>query len=313
MAAPRSEISMIETVVCASSQRESLERVLGWLGVQVEVASDARPGALHVSRADWQSSDLDLLELDNEIHERDLSGEGLCLCLSSSGANPIGFFGQVLTRYQRLLRLSDAPDEAVARVLGPHRALFDLDKPLVRADYAHALDTWRWTLRLDGGASRALQLAALFHDIERLRSEPERRVEHLAPNYQAFKQAHARAGGRLSATILAECALSPAVVQRVQQLVERHETPGDDEELAALNDADALSFFSLNSWGFVHYFGFDHVRTKVTYTLSRMRPAARGYLRQFRYHPRLSALLREHLEPKASRASVDELESEVGR
>jgi hypothetical protein len=184
----------------------------------------------------------------------------------------------------------------VARALARHRALFDLTKPLVLADYAHALDTWRWTLRLDLGASRALQLAALFHDVERLRSEPDERVEHLAPDYRAFKRAHARSGASLAADVLAECGSTPDVVERVRHLIAHHEAPGRDAELATLNDADALSFFSLNSWGFIEYFGPVHSRAKVAYTLGRMRPTAKRYLGRFRYHPLMWTLLHEQLE-----------------
>jgi hypothetical protein len=293
---------MIDTLVCAPSQRESLERVLCWLGARASVACDAPTNALHVSLADWQSSSLDLLQLDSEVHEREATGKGICLSLSSGDRPVTSFFEQVLTRYQRLLCFARTPDQAVARVLARHRALFDLKKPLVRADYDHALDTWRWTLRMNLQASLALQLAALFHDIERVSSEPEQRVEHLATDYRAFKQAHARSGALLSADILNACGLPKALVRRVQHLVERHEVPGQDDELAALNDADALSFFSLNSWGFIHYFGLDHTRTKVSYTLARMRPAARSYLVRFRYHPGLSVLLREQLERPAGSA-----------
>jgi len=258
---------------------------------------------VRVSLAEWQSAGFDLLRLDQQIHEREASAD-ICLRLSCDGGNAAVFFEQVLTRYQRLLRFALPTDPVVARVLARHRALFDLNKPLVRADYDHALDTWRWTLRLDLGATRALQLAALFHDIERLHSEPDRRVEHLARDYRSFKHAHARSGARLTAQILTECGLPRQIVNRVRSLVERHEASGEDEDLAALNDADALSFFSLNSWGFVEYFGASHVAAKVAYTLGRMRPEARRYLGRFRYHPRLGGALGEQLERQRSAAAA---------
>jgi hypothetical protein len=294
---------MIAAIVCAPAQRASLARVLTRLGAHVRVTSSAQSSPVRVSLTNWQSPELDLLRLDSEIHERETVDQDLCLDLSSESDAPT-FYEQLLTRYQRLLPFVQRTDPVVARVLPRNRALFDLTKPLVRADYAHALDTWRWTLRLDFGASSALQLAALFHDIERLRGEPDARVEHLAPDYSAFKQAHARSGALLSAEILSQCDVAPELVARVQQLVERHETPGEDAELAALNDADALSFFSLNSWGFVEYFGLAHSRAKVAYTLGRMRPAAKRYLDRFRYHPRMWRLLREQLDVRPKTATT---------
>jgi hypothetical protein len=294
---------MIDTIACASDERVTLERVLRSLGADVCVSRHEAEGAMHISGVDWQSADLDLLQLDALIYERTATSARACLRLSASGVEPAAFFEQVLTRYQRLLPFAGWTEPSVAQALRRHQALFDLQKPLVRADYDHALDTWRWTLRLDSGASPALQLAALFHDIERLRSEADQRVEHLARDYHAFKQSHARSGALLSAEVLEQCGLTTALVERVQHLIDHHESPGEDDELAALNDADALSFFSLNSWGFVRYFGLAHTRTKVAYTLSRMRPRARRYLGRFRYHPELGALLREQLEPSASAAA----------
>jgi hypothetical protein len=292
---------MIDAISCAPEQRASVGHVLSRLGAHVRVTSSAPAPALRVSLANWQSPELDLLRLDGDVHQHEIADDSSCLELSSDHDDAT-FYEQVLTRYQRLLPAVQPTDPVVARVLARHRALFDLTKPLVLADYAHALDTWRWTLRLELGASRPLQLAALFHDVERLRSEPDERVEHLAPDYRAFKRAHARSGASLAADVLIECGLTRDVVERVRHLIAHHEAPGRDAELATLNDADGLSFFALNSWGFIEYFGPAHSRAKVTYTLSRMRPAARRYLGRFRYHPLMWSLLCEQLEerPKAA-------------
>src|SRR5205814_582070 len=82
------------------------------------------------------------------------------------------------------------------KVLARHCELHDMNKPLVAADFDHARDTWRWVLRLAPHASLAVQVAALFHDVERLASESEARIEHRAADYEAFKKAHAAAGAR---------------------------------------------------------------------------------------------------------------------
>lgn len=63
------------------------------------------------------------------------------------------------------------------RLLRRHRSLHPADKPLVRADYRHALDVWQWVLRLDPEAGGAVQIAALFHDVERIFTEAESRSE----------------------------------------------------------------------------------------------------------------------------------------
>lgn len=189
---------------------------------------------------------------------------------------------QVALRTQRLTPVRTLDEPWFERVLALHAELHDLAKPLVRADLDHALDTWQWTLRLDPRASAASQLAALLHDIERLASEAEARVEHHAVDYQAFKDAHARAGAVLARRLLERAEVPRALVDRVTRLVEIHERRGDDREVTLVNDADALSFFSLNSPGYLAYFGPEQTRQKVGYTLARMSAAARAWLPRLR-------------------------------
>jgi hypothetical protein len=114
--------------------------------------------------------------------------------------------------------------------------------------------------------------------VERLVSEPDARVEHLAADYQEFKDAHAAGGAAITAAELSAAGVDAATVARVAALVASHERPSDDPELALLNDADALSFFSLNSHGYANYFGPEQTRKKVLYTWNRMRPSARAKL-----------------------------------
>lgn len=200
---------------------------------------------------------------------------------------------EALTRLQRRLdRRNHASIGAVFdAVLRAHRALHDTSKPLVAADLDHALDTWQWVLRLSSGASLPLQLAALFHDVERLESEADRRVEHRAADYQAFKDAHARRGAALAFDVLVAAGVAPGSADRARALVAAHERPGADPELDLLNDADALSFFSLNSPGYADYFGPAQTRRKVAYTLGRMSHAARARLATVRLRPDVRRLL----------------------
>jgi hypothetical protein len=180
----------------------------------------------------------------------------------------------VATRLQRWLdrRNTASCGEVFERVLALHRELYDLDKPLVRADWEHALDTWQWVLRLDPDAGVAVQVAALFHDVERLASEADRRMEHLASNYAVFKDAHARAGAETLRKVLANVGLPRASLEAAAALVATHERRGGGER-AVLNDADALSFFSLSSPDFADYFPAAHTARKIGWTLARLAPA----------------------------------------
>jgi hypothetical protein len=164
-------------------------------------------------------------------------------------------------------------------VLRAHARMHDLSKPLVRADYDHAIDTWHWVLRLAPDACRAVQIAALFHDVERLLSETDERAPHLASDYDLFKEAHARRGAELARDAALGAGVDRQTAERVYFLVAHHEQPdASDPDLVLLNDADALSFFALNSPGYLDYFGPDQSLRKVKYTLARLSAARRPLL-----------------------------------
>jgi hypothetical protein len=213
-----------------------------------------------------------------------------------------GLFTRCQRHAPRLTRTALGPTFARLRAL--HRALHDRDKPLVRADYAHALDTWQWLVRLAPDASLAAQAAALLHDVERLASEPDERIEHHAPDYQAFKDRHAADGARMTELLLEQAGFEAPVRAHVAELVAHHEQRSADPELSLLNDADALSFFTLNSVGYLDYFGPEQTRRKVAYSLRRMRPAARARLAT----ARLRLSIREWVAE-----ALDELHERGGR
>jgi hypothetical protein len=201
---------------------------------------------------------------------------------------------EILTRYQRFIDRRNVPSRTPAfdGLLRAHRALHDTSKPLVKADLDHAIDTWQWMLRLDPSASLVAQLAALFHDIERLESEADARIEQHAPDYQAFKNEHARRGGERAEAVLSETGFRREVAAQVRDLIARHERRGAGGDLDLLNDADALSFFSLNSSGYIDYFGHEQTRKKIRYTLGRLGSSARRKLASVRLRPDVHALLR---------------------
>ena len=92
---------------------------------------------------------------------------------------------------------------------------------------------------------------------------------------------------------LAATGLDQATIDCASELVAGHEQPGDQAERLLLNEADALSFFSLNSTGFLRYYGVEHTRRKVAYTLARLRQSARRRLSRIGYHPAVAELLHE--------------------
>jgi hypothetical protein len=274
----------------------------GWALVQAEfptvvVAPLSAGRGMRVLRLDvseWGSLDFDPITWDARVFGADEASEQLALHLEGARGEALVLAAlEVLTRYQGLVgRRNDASAAPLFdRVLARHRALHDLSRPLVRADYQHALDAWQWVLRLRPDADLAVQAAALFHDVERLVSEADRRLEHRAQDSLAFMGAHEARGAELARKVLKEVGTDVAICQRVKELVTQHERPGEAPDLALLNDADALSFFSLNASGFIRYFDAELSRRKVANTLARLRPEQRRRLGQMRFAPTVKNLL----------------------
>jgi hypothetical protein len=283
----------------------SLDELLGeFPSIELTLTRHARPeGDVVVDAREWRSVSCDLHAYDELVAPR-LERGARTLDVRAQPEAAARDALEILTRYQRFVeRRNDASAAgAFGRVLERHRAMHDLSKPLVHADFDHALDAWQWTLRLDPDASLALQLAAVLHDVERLNSVSDTRLEHRAPDYIAHKQAHARGSADLARALLADAGLDRETREETVWLVAHHESPRDlgdaadgqrAHALELLNDADALSFFSLNSPEFVDCFGLDHARRKVQHTLSRMSPRARARLSRVRLRSDLARILAE--------------------
>lgn len=296
---------IVRLVIEAAAASRSLAERLGagalareFPTVTTTAQRPARAGAcVTIDAAAWGTGAIDFDALDRRLDA--LAGEGHgTLVLEGEPRDPARTALEALTRARRLIgrRNEESASPSFDRLLRMHRALHDVDLPLVRADYDHVLDTWQWTLRPSPSAGLAEQAAAPLHDVERLATEATARREHLAPDYADYKDAHARSSGGMARDLLASgLGLEPAVVERAARLVARHERPGNDPDLALLNDADALSLFSLNSPGFVDYYGEEHARRKMAFSLRRLGPEARARLGQIRLRADVKAMLESAL------------------
>lgn len=185
------------------------------------------------------------------------------------------------------------PDEALTRLLARLRVLHPADKPLVEADYQHALDAWQWVLRLEPEAGAAVQIAALFHDVERVFTEAEVRSEQAVAEYDDYKARHAARSARIAERMLAEEGIDPALRERACALIAGHDQPGraDSSDAALLEDADALSFFSMNSSGYLAYYGEAQARRKAEWTFARLSRRGRQCLARLSLPSEVAALL----------------------
>jgi hypothetical protein len=234
--------------------------------------------------SEWRAPGFDPFDWDPRVFAA-CGTERLALHLTgASGAALAGAALEILTRYQGLIERRNAASSGglFDLVLARHRELHDLNWPLVRADYLHALDAWQWVLRLEPQADLALQVATLFHDVERLVSGAVARIEPTA------------------CALLEELGADRATRERVHHLVTPHARAEGDAALALLNDADALSFFSLNSSGFLRYCSPERTRSKVASSLARLRPQHHQRLGELRLAPAMRMLLDVQLSRSSS-------------
>lgn len=247
---------------------------------RIGLAAFPPPGgeAVSVELDEWQSGRIDFYRIDARVD-----------ALAAQGLIPVTAVGhpearlQLLTRCQRWLDRRNLSSRQLwfDELLRRHADLHDRNRPLVRADHNHAMDTWQWVLRLDPGASGAVQVAALFHDID-LADEPDRRIEPEAGDDAASRRSRAARSAERLRQVVAGVVAEP-IAQRAAELVaavgqREDEAVADRRELDLLEDAHALSFFSLNSSGYLDYNGERHMVREVEWTLCRLTVRALSFL-----------------------------------
>lgn len=267
--------------------------VLRYPGMPGLVDSDRGEPASHieVDALAWAHGTVDLPVLDDRIDDLAAAGP---FAVAVRG-EPALVADEVDVRCQRWSGRRNAAlfDEDLTRLLRRHRALHPADQPLVRADYRHALDVWQWVLRLDPEAGGAVQIAALFHDIERIFTEAESRSEQTVSDYDDYKVRHAARSARITERVLDEEGIDPALRGRAAELIAGHDQPGraEGDDAALLEDADALSYFSLNSSGYLGYYGEEQARRKIGWTFARLSGQGRERLGRLRLPPGVAGLL----------------------
>jgi hypothetical protein len=110
----------------------------------------------------------------------------------------------------------------------------------------HLRRTRDWLLELDPGASEALRLAALTHDIERhFPGGPSNDLSVAPEDDLAYRRAHSERSAGFVAAWLREQGADEQLVAHVERLIVAHEAGGGPEE-DLLQAADSLSFLEVN-------------------------------------------------------------------
>jgi hypothetical protein len=111
----------------------------------------------------------------------------------------------------------------------------------------HLLRTRDWVLTLQPGASEALRIAALTHDIERIvPGAPRVNPRTQAWNDATYLLAHSVRSARMVADWLEEQGADAALRAEVEKLILHHEIGGFSEG-DVLQAADSLSFLEVNA------------------------------------------------------------------
>jgi NADPH:quinone reductase-like Zn-dependent oxidoreductase len=105
----------------------------------------------------------------------------------------------------------------------------------------HLDRTLVWLLVLDPGASEALRLAAVLHDIERAFEPDDVPPDGTDPASSAYTAWHQERSARVAGEWLAQQGAPPDLVDHVRRLVRVHED-GGDPEADLLQAADSISF-----------------------------------------------------------------------
>ena len=273
------ELSRLRLVADADEELETSTIEREFPTITVERTETCEKGDLVVDDFAWRGA-FDFRRFDEAVElARPLQ------CITVRGSDAAGVACEVMARYQRLVARRNAASSTPLfdAILEAHASVFSA----VRSDLEHAIDTWQWMLRLDPEIGLAPQIAALFHDIDRLESDLHERIEHRA--HRALDDAQAKRGGERALAILRGLGVEEDEAQRVRDLVGGYVQA--EHDAVVLDDADALSFLSLMSPRYADYFGLAQTRRKVAFTLGRLAPAAREKVALFRLRPDIDRLL----------------------
>lgn len=273
------ELSRLRLVADADEELETSTIEREFPTITVERAETCEKGELVIDDFAWRGA-FDFRRFDEAVeHARPVER------ITVRGSDAAGVACEVMARYQRLVARRNAASSTPLfdAVLEAHASVFSAVKP----ELEHAIDTWQWMLRLDPEIGLAPQIAALFHDLNRLESDLHERIEHRA--HRALDDAQAKRGGDRALAILRGLGVEEDEAQRVRDLVGGYAQA--EHEAIVLDDADALSFLSLMSPRYADYFGLAQTRRKVAFTLGRLAPAAREKVALFRLRPDIDRLL----------------------
>jgi hypothetical protein len=255
---------MLRQLLLSEFEAEVLEAEEGWAQVAAQFPSVAvQPLAagvgaqvLRLDVEEWLTPGFEPSAWDTRVFSA-ACAERLALHLVGAQGEELARAAmEILTRYQGLIARRNAAcaGPVFDCLLDRLRALHDTSRARGRAYYQHSLDTWQWVLRLEPEADLAVQVAALFHEVE-------------GPLFEGASPARS---ADMARELLAELGVELGTRERVCRLITHRERASEEAERELLDKADSLSFFSLHTSDFLRCFGTEHARRHDTGRLSQV-------------------------------------------
>ena len=167
-----------------------------------------------------------------------------------------------------------------------------ISKSSVPEDPRHADNVLEWLLKLKPDADKALQIAALAHDIDRANEQTKiKRADF--NDYDQFKATHAHHSATILKQILQQCLVEPSIIDDACQLVEQHEVGGNPRS-DLLKDADSISYFEVNMPLYFQREGYEETLKRCIWGYQRLSPKMKEVCQKLSYSQDiLNAILKE--------------------
>lgn len=138
----------------------------------------------------------------------------------------------------------------------------------------HFERTVYWFEKFSPVFSEAHKIAAYAHDIERaFRSDDTDNVDY---NGEFYTKYHPEKGAEILGDFLKQQGANETMIEKVKQLIRKHEVGGDAEQ-DALMDADSVSYFETNAEMFVKERakkeGYEKIKGKFDWMFNRIKSA----------------------------------------